>query len=99
MELLLNLLPDLQLKFIPQVLNPIRWNINIIYSRLFCYIRSLFFKKRLYKNTEINGLYINDNITLICKIKDDIEFSSDGAYIELKNIRDNDSWYWMCSFL
>ena len=66
---------------------------DIICSRLFCYIRSLFFKKRLYKNTEINGLYINDNITLICKIKDDIEFCSDGAYIELKNIRDNDSWY------
>ena len=99
MELLLNLLPDFHLKFIPQVLNPIRWKINTIYSRLFCYIRSLFFKKRLYKNTEINGLYINDNIPLICKIKDDIEFSSDGAYIELKNIRDNDSWYWMCSFL
>ena len=41
-------------------------------------------KKDYTKNTEINGLYINDNIPLICKIKDDIEFSSEGADIECK---------------
>ena len=36
------------------------------------------------KNTEINGLYINDTLPLVCKLKDDIELNSEGTYIECK---------------
>ena len=36
------------------------------------------------KNTEINGLYINDNIPLVCKLKDDIKLRGLGTYIECK---------------
>ena len=36
------------------------------------------------KNTEINGLYINDNIPLLCKLDDNIEFSINKIYIECK---------------
>ena len=36
------------------------------------------------KNTELNGLYINDNIPLICIFKNDILFDSYGTSIECK---------------
>ena len=36
------------------------------------------------KNTELNGLYINDNIPVICKFKDDIMFDSFGTNVDCK---------------
>ena len=36
------------------------------------------------KNTEINDLYLNNNIPLNCKFRDDIEFNSHGTDVECK---------------
>ena len=59
--------------------------ISIIYVQGYSVILKIISSKTDYtKNTEINGLYINNNIPLICKLKDDIEFNEDGTYVECK---------------
>ena len=59
--------------------------ISILYVQGYTVILKIFSTKTDYtKNTEINGLYINDNIPIICKIKDDIEFNENGVDVECK---------------
>ena len=59
--------------------------ISLLYVQGYSVILRISTTKRDYtKNTEINDLYLNNNIPLTCKLKDDIEFSTYETDVECK---------------